>query len=111
MNMLGCNIRESRSGQEAGLRLKGRLLIMMSNRYGDTHMRRHFLRWWVMVNKTFMRNCITKIALTSRLSHESAFWRFRALVQKNMSVKLPEATKRARVMTACMLLELLSVRK
>lgn len=29
MNMVGCNIRESRSGQEAGLRLKGRLLIMM----------------------------------------------------------------------------------
>ena len=59
MNMLGCNIRESRSGQEAGLRLKGRLLIMMSNRYGDTHMRRHFLRWWVMVNKTFMRNMVS----------------------------------------------------
>lgn len=111
MSIFAANVKDSRAIREAGLRLKGRLLIMMKARYGDCQLRRRFLRWSVIINKTLLRDCITKIAIYSRINHQSAFWRFRTLIQRNVKVKLPENAKRARIMTASLILERMAERK
>lgn len=99
------NVKNSRAKFEASLRLKGRLLVMMSQRYSDSGVKKSFYRWWVATNQTYVRDCITKIALTARLTDQTAVWRFKKLVSKKLKMFLPEATKKMRLSRALALMQ------
>lgn len=93
----------------ASRRLKGRLLQVLHEKYADAGgVRKCFLRWWVAVHHTFQRDCITKVALNARLTHQSALWRFRKLVIKGVKVRLPEAVRKMRYITGLLKLDSLS---
>ncbi len=92
---------------EAGLRVKGRVLVAMRERYKDVGVRRSFLRWMIFVNKTFLRDCITKVALNARVNHHTVLFRMRKLIERNVKVQLPEAAKKLRRMGGLHILDLL----
>ena len=92
---------------EAGLRVKARLLVAMRERYKDVGVRRSFLRWMIFINKTFLRDCITKVALTARVNHHTVLFRMRKLIEKSIKVQLPEAAKKLRRMGGLHVIDLL----
>lgn len=94
--VVACRIKRLRAWGEAGCRVKGRLLMVLKSRYADVPVRRSFLKWAMLANKDFVRNCITKIAITSKLNEESVFWRFRKGIEKRMQNRIPASAKAAR---------------
>jgi hypothetical protein len=105
VTLIKSTIKKSKSMGEAGLRIKGRLLQFMSEKHSTAGVRRSFLRWAVLVNRNFLRDCITKVALNSRITHQSALWRFLKMVPRNVKVKLSEAAKRIRYLKAMSMVE------
>jgi hypothetical protein len=73
---------------EAGLRVRGRLLLVLRSRYAQVGVRKSLLKWMMLSNPNFLRDCVTKIALISKLTNQTVFWRFRKLVEK----KIPKDT-------------------
>jgi hypothetical protein len=106
-NIFKSTVLGKRSRGEAGLRIKARLVVLLREKYKDVGIRRAFLRWAIFINRTFLRDCITKVALHSRITHQSALWRFRKLSQKNVRVRLPEAAKKLRYMAGLHIIDLL----
>jgi hypothetical protein len=99
-SILEAGIKSRQAWAYASKRMKGRLLQVLHEKYADAGgVRKAFLRWWVIVHSTFQRDCITKVALNARLTHQSALWRFRKMVIKNVRVKLPEAVRKMRYVT------------
>ena len=96
-----------RPKKEAGLRIKGRLLAVLREKYHGAPVRRSFLRWAVFVNKNFLRDCITKVAVNCRLTHQTALWRFVKMVPRNIKVKMSEAAKNMQYVRASSMIELL----
>jgi hypothetical protein len=105
--VLKATVRSKNAVGYASSRLKGRILHILSERYNDGGVRKAFLRWMVFIDKTFLRDCITKVALNSRITHQSALWRFRKLVIKNIRVRLPEAARRLRMAEGLHILKLI----
>jgi hypothetical protein len=106
--ILKAGIRSKRSYNEASLRMMGRLLQVLHAKYADVGgARKAFLRWWVVTHSTFQRDCITKVALNARITHQNALWRFRKLVRKNVKVQLPEAVRKTRYTSGLYLLDAL----
>ena len=95
-SLIESRIKRLRGWGEAGNRVKGRMLLMLKTRYADVPVRRSFLKWAMLTNKDFVRNCIVKIALTSKINEESVFWRFRKGIEKRMQNRIPESAKKAR---------------
>lgn len=100
MQIFANYIKDVRAMNEAPARLKGRLLLVMSQRYYGSDVKTSFQRWWIFTNRTYVRDCITRIALTARINHQTALWRFKGLVTKRMKYVLPEATKNLRLAKA-----------
>jgi chromosome segregation ATPase len=69
---------------EAGLRIRGRLLLVLRSRYAQVGVRRSLLKWRMISNPNFLRDCVTKIALISKLTNQTVFWRFRKLIEKKI---------------------------
>jgi hypothetical protein len=108
ISLIKTSVKKTQSMGEAGLRIKGRLLQFLSEKHGSSAgVRRSFLRWAVFINKNFLRDCITKVALNSRITHQSALWRFLKMVPRNVKVKLSEGAKRIRYLKAMSIIELM----
>jgi hypothetical protein len=97
-SVLQANIRRLRGWGEAGTRVKGRLLYLLKSRYSDVGVRRSFLKWAMISKPDFLRNCVTKLALTSRLDEHTVFWRFRKVIEKRLRNRIPESAKTSRYM-------------
>jgi chromosome segregation ATPase len=95
-NIAAAKIKQLRGWGEAGTRIKGRLILLLKQRYADSGVRRSFLRWAMLSKPDFVRDCIIKIALTSKLNDQSVFWRFRKICQKKIKSKIPESARTAR---------------
>ena len=100
-------IKYLRGWGEAGTRIKGRLILMLKTRYADAGARRCFYKWAMLSKPDFVRACIMKIALTSKLTDHSVFWRFRKGIMKRLKSKIPESAKSARFVLGSHLLHFL----
>lgn len=72
-------------------RIKGRLLIQTRLLNCGQDIRRSFLKWLIKANPDLLRECVTKIGVTAKLSHQVAIWRLKRLVFKPIHNKLPQA--------------------
>jgi hypothetical protein len=105
--LVASNLFRLRGWGEAGTRVKGRLMLLLKTRYADSGVRRSFLRWAMLSKPNFVRDCVVKIALTSKLTDHSVFWRFRKIIQKKIKGKIPDSAKSARFVLGSHLLHFL----
>ena len=77
-----------RTREEAGPRLKARLMEMLFNKYSDVSgVRKTFVKWAVLSNPNLIRNCITKVAICSKIRPHCVMWRLMKLCEKKIKDK------------------------